>query len=69
MLNAALAIVAQMKKLQDSQNKTQAALKRKVEEHSLAIRKVTITSIMVIAHILQLSPLMMIIVTPCWTGA
>lgn len=30
-----------VKKLQESQSKTQAALKRKMEEHSIAMRKVT----------------------------
>ena len=30
-----------MKKLQESQERTQAALKRKMEEHSIAMRKVT----------------------------
>lgn len=30
----------QVKKLQDSQGRTQAALKRKMEEHSIAMRKV-----------------------------
>lgn len=33
----------QVKKLQESQNKTQAALKRKMEEHSMAMRKVKST--------------------------
>lgn len=38
-----LPLTFQVKKLQDSQGRTQAALKRKMEEHSIAMRKVILS--------------------------